>query len=332
MQKTINVLAVAFALQCFIQAAQAQQTGRPAHIGILSSAPPLPEMLAGFRQGMSERGHAEGKTYVIIPAWKKPGSQPKKTVTRARELVAKGVDIIVTIGSNRARAAHRVAPSVPIVLGTSADPVQAGLVQSLARPGGNITGVSAGAADSVLKRMEMLKLLIPGLKRIGVIHATPTRPGQTSHMMWSAANKRAARTLGIEVIRFHPKKEENLDGLLSRIKAAGVGAVTVRSTPIFTSADRRQLVENALKLKLPSASTLTQMAQMGALLSLGPDRHWLLRRAAAYVDLILKGAKPADLPVERPSKFKMVINLKTAKELGIKVPLSLLLRADQVIQ
>lgn len=332
MQPTIIVLAIIFPVFCVIHPVQAENTEKPSHIGILSNAPPLLEMLAGFRQGMAERGHIEGKTYVIIPAWRKPGGKAKKTSVRVKELVDKGVDVIVTIGSSRARVARRVAPSVPIVLGTSADPVQAGLVQSMAKPGGNITGMSAGAADSVLKRMEILKLLVPGLKRIGVIHAGPTRPGGTSHMMWSAANKRAARALGIEVARFHPKKAESFDGLLARIKAAGAGAVTVRSTPRFTDADRRQLVQGALKLKLPSASTLTQMAQMGALLSLGPDRHWLLRRAAGYVDLILKGAKPADLPVERASRFKLVINLKTAKALGIKVPQSLLLRADEVIE
>ncbi|MDX1485722.1 MAG: ABC transporter substrate-binding protein [Alphaproteobacteria bacterium] len=330
--RRLIIIVVAFAILALVLPAHAQQSGRPTRIGILGSAPPLPQMLAGFREGMAERGHVEGKTYIIIPAWRKPGGKPKKTSVLARELVAKGVDVIVTTGSNRARAARRAAPSVPIVLGTSADPVQAGLVQSLARPGGNITGMSAGAADSVLKRMEILKLLVPGLKRVGVIHARPTRPGRTSFMMWSVANKRAAKTLGIEVVRFHPLKKESFDDLLTRIKAAGVSAVTVRSTPLFTDADRRELAQGALKAKLPTASTLTQMAQMGALISLGPDRRWLLRRAAAYVDLILKGAKPADLPVERPAKFKLAVNLKTAKALGIKVPNSLLLRADEVIQ
>ncbi|MEE8507162.1 MAG: ABC transporter substrate-binding protein, partial [Kiloniellales bacterium] len=263
-------------------------------------------------------------------AWNKPGGKREKTAVLARKLVARGVDLIVTVGSSRAYHASRAAPSTPIVMASSADPVRAGLIKSLAAPGGNITGVSSAAVDAGVKRIEILKQLVPGLRRIAVIHRSPG--SEVRSKLWSAVDKYTAKVLDIEFINFNTINLDDFDALFRRVSAAGAGAISVRSTPAFSMAERRRLMQAALRAKLPSVLPRTQMVKMGGLLSLGSNRTWVYHRAAVYVDKILKGAKPADLPVERPSRFELVINLKTAKALGITVPPSILLRADEVIE
>ncbi len=330
MGKKITILAIAFAVLAFTQPAHAQQAEKPARIGFLSRTTPAAPSIASFHQGMRDRGHIEGRTYVLVPAWNKPGGKREKTAVLARKLVARGVDLIVTVGSSRAYHASRAAPSTPIVMASSADPVRAGLIKSLAAPGGNITGVSSAAVDAGVKRIEILKQLVPGLRRIAVIYR---RPGpEVYSKLWSAVDKYTARVLDIEFITFNTINLDDFDALFRRVSAVGAGAITVRSTPAFSMAELRLLVQAALRAKLPSVLARTQMVKMGGLLSLGPKRTWIYHRAADYVDKILKGAKPADLPVERPSRFELVINLKTAKALGITVPPSILLRADEVIE
>jgi putative ABC transport system substrate-binding protein len=324
----IHMVTAALIILALAPTVQAQDA-KPARIGFLSRTTPAAPSIAAFHQGMRDRGHIEGRTYVLVPAWNKPGGKREKTAVLARKLVARGVDLIVTVGSRRAYHASRAAPSTPIVMASSADPVRAGLIKSLAAPGGNITGVSSAAVDAGVKRIEILKQLVPGLRRIAVIHWRATKMGSK---LWSAVDKYTARVLDIEFITFNTINLDDFDALFRRVSGAGAGAITVRSTPAYSMAERRLLVQAALRAKLPSVLPRTQMVKMGGLLSLGSNRTWIYHRAAVYVDKILKGAKPADLPVERPAKFKLVINLKTAKTLGITIPPSILLRADEVIE
>ena len=333
MSRPIKALTISIAAGVFLLLAPlalAQET-KPARIGFLSINPPPAPNMAAFRQGMRDRGHIEGTTYVLVPGWRKPGGKRENRGVLARKLVDRGVDVIVAVGSRRTGDASRAAPSMPIVMASSADPVRAGLIKSLAAPGGNITGMTSAAVDTSVKRMEILVQLVPGLNRIGAIHRG--RPGRKRvGKTWSAANEQAARVLGIEIVTFFTNKPEDFDTLFRRVSAAGVGAIDVRSIPAFSTAERRRLVQAALKAKLPSAMGQKPMVKMSGLVSFGPNRPWLFRRTATYVDKILKGAKPADLPVERPTKFDFVINLKTAKALGITVPPAILLRATEVIE
>ena len=327
----ISIVATALIILALPLIAQAQEA-KPARIGFLGWGKPNVLNLEGFRQGMRDRGHVEGKTYALVPAWGKPGFRRKDRGVLTKKLVASGVHVIVTLGSSATRLANRMAPSIPIVMAESAAPVRAGLIKSFAKPGGNVTGVSSAAVNASVKGMEILKQLVPGLRRIGTIHRGPGGRGRVSYKMWSAADKLAAETLGVEVIRFHPIKRGDFDTLLTRMASVGIGAISVRSTNSLSAAQRKRLVQVAIREKLPSISTRKEMVKQGALASLGPSYPRIFRRVAAYVDLILKGAKPSDLPVEVASRFDLVINLKTAKALGITIPTALLLRADEVIE
>ncbi|MEE8308113.1 MAG: ABC transporter substrate-binding protein [Gammaproteobacteria bacterium] len=333
MGKKITILAIAFAIVAFTQPTYAQQVGKVYRIGFLSRVPPQMAYLAGFHQGMGDQGHVEGKTYVLIPGWGKSGGKREKLAVLAGKLVTRSVDLIVTAGWRAARAANRAAPKTPIVMASSADPVRTGLIKSLAAPGGNITGMTSATVDIHLKRMEILKQLVPGLRRIAEIRRDRARAvTRQANPLWSAVDDDAARVLGIEFVRFQTNKADDFDALFRRVTGAGAGAIIVRSINSFSTAHRRRLVQAALAAKLPSILTTKQMVKMGGLASFGPSQPWMYRRAATYVDKILKGAKPADLPVERPTRFEFVINLKTAKALEIKIPRAILLRADEVIE
>ena len=280
---------------------------------------------------MRDRGHIEGKTYVIVPGWQKPGSKREKTGLLARKLVARGVDLIVTVGTALTRAAGRAAPSMPIVMALSADPVRAGLVKSLAAPGGNITGMSAAAVAFAAKSFGILKKMIPGLRHVATFYARRS-PTSSVRKFFRAGEERAARALSFETSTLRPKKGEDFPALFARAIAAGVDVVYVRSTPFLSKTQHERLVDAALKAGMPTMYPTKQFVKMGGLVSYGTNRADLYRRAATYVDKILKGTKPADLPVERPTRFDFVINLKTAKALGITIPRSILLRADEVIE
>ena len=321
---TCTVATTLFLLLWPLAAAMAQDA-KPVRIGFVRSSPPPAQNLAAFRAGMRDRGHVEGKTYVIVPGW------GRKYAATTRRLVDQGVKVIVTVGSRAAGAVSRAAPSMPIVMASAAAPVRTGRVKSLAKPGGNITGMSAAAVDASIKRMEILKQLVPGLRRVAAIHRK-RRSGRRASKTWSAADEHTSSALGIEIQKYFVGKTEEFDALMRRMSDAGVKGIDVRSTPSFTAAQHMGLVQAALRAKLPTIYTTKRMVKLGGLLSLGTSRQWLFRRAAAYVALILKGAKPADLPVERPRKFDLVINLKTAKALGITIPVALLLRADEVIE
>lgn len=333
MQKRSSLLAIAVAVFALNQVALAQPSDKPARIGILRVSAPPTHYLDEFRAGMRELGHEEGRTYEIIPAWGKSRRDRTKIVTFAEKLVAGGVDVIVTVGTAAARAARLAGPSKPIVMASAGDPVRSKLVRSLAAPGGNITGLMSGSVMLVPKRLEILRELIPGLHTVGTF--APSTYGKRVkgiRNLFNEAQDRAGKALGIEFVRIARKETDTWLSILSRMKAKGAQALTIRSTPLITGNDQKEIVAAILKLRVPAIFRTSGYVRMGGLVSYATNRGAMYRRAAAYVDKILKGAKPAELPVARPNKFYLAINVKTAKALGITVPRSLLLRADEVIE
>jgi putative ABC transport system substrate-binding protein len=245
----------------------------------------------------------------------------------ATELIDAKVDILVTATSEAALAAKQATSSIPIVTATGADPVALGLVASLSRPGGNVTGVFSMSNELAGKRLELLKQLIPRASRVAFLRDPDNRA--------SALNLRsaesAAKSLGVVVQGFSVRGHKELDAAFLAMERARIDAIILgENTPFF--AERRHIADLAITHRLPMVAQAKEFAEAGGLVSYGPDYLDQYRRAASYVDKILKGAKPGDLPVEQPTKFELVINLKTAKALGLTIPDSLLRRADEVIQ
>ena len=245
----------------------------------------------------------------------------------AEELVRLKVDVIITVSSIYVEAVKRATSTIPIVFIGHADPVATGHVTSLARPGGNITGVSVMATEISVKSLELLKEAVPGLARVAVIFD----PATPSHGPSLKTVEAAGPALGLQVQPVAVRSATEFDSAFSAIVQERGDAVLVLTTPLFI-AEAKRLAELAITHKLPSTFGSREHAEAGGLLSLGPDRIDLSRLGAIYVDKILKGAKPADLPVQQPTKFELVINLKTAKALGLTVPQSFLARADEVIE
>ena len=304
------------------------QAAKPARIALMRVGAPPPEYLAAFRKGLGALGHVEGGSYVLVPVWIK-----RRKEVRA---VAKGligtVDVIVTEGTSIARAAGKAGakakPPVPVVFVSSGAPIRAGLVKSLSAPGGNVTGIYSGSLELIAKRMEILKTLVPGLRRM----ASFKRPGSRIQKLFDAAARRAAPALGIEVITYEGHNLKDLMAAIEKSPGDGVDSWNIRSTQRHTREDRERLVKILNRARLPAIYGTRQFVTLGGLVSYGTNRADQYRQAASYVDKILKGAKPAELPVERPANVRLVINLKTAKALGITVPPAILLRADEVIE
>ena len=248
----------------------------------------------------------------------------------AAELVALKVDVIVAAGTPAALAAKQATRTLPIVFAAAADPVASGLVTSLARPGGNVTGLSILAPELVGKCLEQLKQAVPGVSRVAVLWQPGGLGERTEKDMLKGAEV-AARALGVRLQFVEARGPADFDRAFSDMTRARAGALTVLASAMFFS-ERRRLVDLAAKNRLPAVYPLREFVDAGGLMSYGPNLADLFRRAATYVDKILKGAKPGDLPVEQPTKFELVINLKTAKALGLTIPPSLLQRADQVIE
>jgi putative ABC transport system substrate-binding protein len=311
-------------------AAEAQQAAKIARIGYLTgnlaSAPHLPE---AFRQGLRDLGYVEGRNVVI--EYRDAEGKPERLPALAAELVALKVDVIVAAeGTPPALAATQATRTLPIVFTTVGDPVTSGLVTSLARPGGNVTGLSLLFPELVGKGLEHLKQAVPGVSRVAVLLQPGAVPERTYKDILKEAEA-AARTLGVRLQVVEARGPADIDRAFSDMARARAGALTVLSTPMFAS-ERRRLVDLAAKNRLPTVFSFRVYVDAGGLMSYGPNTTDLFRRAATYVDKILKGAKPADLPVEQPTKFELVINLKTAKALGLTIPPSLLGRADEIIQ
>ena len=307
-------------------AARAQQAAMPV-IGWLSARSPAEaaSVLQAFRQGLRELGYVEGKNIVI--EYRYAEEKLDRLPALAAELVRFKVEVIVTGGSTSTRAAKEVTTTIPIVMAQVNDPVGNGFVASLARPGGNITGLSAMVADLSGKRLELLKEIVPKLSRLAVFE-TSTNTGNAQQLRETKVAAEAFRLTLQELDVLGLKDVENAFRAASKGRA---DAGLVLSSAV-TSSYRKQLADFAVKNRLPVTYPRTDFVEDGGLMSYGVNVIDLDRRAATYVDKILKGAKPADLPVEQPKKFEFVINLKAAKKIGLTIPQSVLYRADKVIK
>jgi ABC-type uncharacterized transport system substrate-binding protein len=306
-----------------------QQVGKVARIGYL----PLnlaggPDLHEAFRQGLRDLGYVEGRNLVI--EYRDAEGKPERLPALAAELVALKVDLIVAPSTPAARAARQATTTLPIVVPNMGDPVWDGLVASLARPGGNITGLTVFTLELVGKRLEQLKQAVPGLSRVAVLWQPGVFGEPTEKEMLKRAEV-AGQALGVRLQFVEARGPDDFDQAFSDMTRARAGALTVLGSAMLFN-ERRRLVDLATKHRLPTVFPWRQGVDAGGLMSYGPNGPDLFRRAATYVDKILKGAKPADLPVEQPTKFELVINMKTAKALGLTIPQSLLLRADEVIQ
>jgi putative ABC transport system substrate-binding protein len=310
-------------------AAEAQPAAKIARIGYLAgnlaAAPRLEEAL---RHGLRDLGYVEGRNVVI--EYRDAEGKPERLPALAAELVALKVDVIVAPNTPQALAAKQATRTLPIVFSFVADPVASGLVTSLARPGGNVTGLSSLTPELVGKRLELLTQAVPGVSRVAVLWQPGFQGERTEKDMLKGADV-AARALGVRLQFVEAQGPADFDRAFSDMTRARAGALTLVGSTMFIS-ERRRLVDLAARNRLPAVYARREYVDAGGLMSYGSNIADLFRRTATYVDKILKGAKPADLPVEQPTKFELVINLKTAKALGLTIPPALLGRADEVVQ
>ena len=325
MHKKTFVFVLATLILVSIHPAGAQQPKKMARIGYLSGGAPDPARIEAFRQGLRELGYLEGKNIVI--QWRSAEGKLDRLKEFAAELVGLKVDVIVAGGSTVTRAAKEATSTIPIVMAQDADPIGNGFVASLARPGGNITGLSNLNRELSGKRLDLLKETVPKLSRLAVF-GTSAQPG---HAQALTETELAAGASGVKL--------QYLDVLASKdIETAFRAATKGRAEAVLglggavLNSQRSQVVELAAKGRLPAMYSIREYVEVGGLMSYGASVTDLDRRAATYVDKILKGAKPADLPVEQPKKFEFIINLKAAKQIGLTIPPNVLARADRVIK
>jgi len=325
MRKNLSLALVIVALGAGATIGEAQQPARVHRIGYLASASGLGPLEEAFRQGLRELGYVEGKNIAI--EYRLAQGKLDRLFDLAAELVRLKVDIIVTPNTLDAVAAQRATRTIPIVMAASGDAVATGLVASLARPGGNVTGLTALARELSGKRLELLKEAVPGLSRVAVL--------------WNAANPDKARdleetqvaagTLRLQLQSLEVRGANDLEGAFRAANSKRVGALFTL-TDTVTINHQPRIVDLATKRGLPTLFQTRDFVDAGGLIFYGPNDADLYRRAATYVDKILKGAKPSELPVEQPMRFELVINLKTAKKIGLTIPPQILMRADKVIR
>jgi len=309
-------------------AADAQQAGKVPRIGFLGVTSPSdrPSHLDAFRQRLRELGWVEGQNIVID--YRYAEGRVDRLPDLAAELVQLKVDLIVaSAGTQAATAAKNATETIPIVMIYVRDPVGTGLIASLARPGGNVTGVSGSAGlELFAKQLELLKETVPKIRRVAIL----SNPDNAYHQLAIQEVNVAARSLGVQLQLLEARGPNEFDGAFAAMAKERVGALLVLSDAIFGS-HRTRLADLAARSRLPAAFGVRDDVEAGGLMSYGPSILDSYRQAATYVDRILRGAKPAELPVERPTKFELVINMKTAKALGLTIPQSVLERADQII-
>ena len=310
-------------------AAEAQPTGNVPMVGFFGPPPSAGGLVQAFQQGLRDHGYVEGQNIKIEYRYTDVAAQghPNLFPRLAAELVRLKPDVLVVSIVETVLAAKKATATIPIVMVSVGDPVRSSLVASLARPGGNVTGLSYLAPDLIGKDLELLKEAVPKAERVAVL-VNPTDP---LHPELVASTKKAAGSLGVQLKIVEAGASTELEGAFSIIARERMGAVLVLPDGMFYL-NRTRIAELALRNRLPSMSGFSEMAKAGGLMGYSSSAVANYRRAATYVDKILKGAKPADLPIEQPTKFELVINLKTAKALGLTIPPSLLLRADQVIE
>ena len=307
-------------------AARAQQADRMRRIGFLGGGTvALQPIYNGLLQGMRELGYREGKDFVV--EWRLAEGQYERFTEFSAEMVRLKVEVIVVSTPAAIRPTQQATSTIPIVMGYSTDPIGSGFVTSLARPGGNVTGLASSLDDIVPKQIELLASAVPGLSRVGLL-VNPGNPN-TPPVLKSA--EASARQAGFVLVAVEAQTPSELEAALVTLTEERVGAVIVIADAFFNS-QRRRLVELALQARLPTMFGQREYAQEGGLMSYGETLFEFYRRAASYVDKIFKGAKPADLPIEQPTLFKLVINRKTADALGVTIPSQLYIFADEVIE
>ena len=313
----------------------AQQRAKVYRIAWLSSGTPPPPgtrhpTYETFKQALRQLGYIEGRNLVIEARYGE-GSLDV-TAQRAAELARMPLDLIVATTTTATAAAGKATKTIPIVMGSAANPLATGLVASLSRPGGNITGLTLETSDTAGKRLELLQAALPRVRRVAAIHPAEMRD-VPAVAQWLNDSAEAARRLGLGLARvgLHQVERDSWDDVLRKAAAEGLRAATVMETPTYL-AYRVRLAELALKHRIAAVFGFREHAEAGGLMAYGADLTDLYRRAAGFVDKVLKGARPADLPVEQPTKFTFIVNLNTARALGLNLPHSILLRADEVIQ
>jgi putative tryptophan/tyrosine transport system substrate-binding protein len=308
-------------------AARAQQSAKVPRVGFMgNSTAALEANLVGpFRAGLRELGYEEGRNIVIEYRWAE--GKYERFPTLIAELLAANVDVIVTAGTPASLAVKKATPSVPLVMIAVGEPVATGLVASLARPGGNITGVTSISPEIEGKRLELLREVVPGLSHIAVLW----NAGSPVQVIQERETRVAAQALGMRMLSLGVRTLDEIEGAFATMLRERPEALFVLADRLFLH-HRKRIMDFAVQHRLPGVHAYRELVEVGGLMSYGPSYGDMHRRAASYVDKILKGAKPADLPVERPVKFELVVNLRAAKALGLRVPASLILRADEVIE
>jgi putative ABC transport system substrate-binding protein len=323
------IIVAAFPLSVLItpSATQAQQRSHVPRIGYLgtSSASLEPELVKAFREGLRDRGYVEGQNILIEYRWAEGNYQ--RFPSLVADLVTQKVDLILTAGTPGALAAKHATQTIPIVMTVTGDAIGAGLVSSLARPGGNITGLTTMVPDLEGKRLEILKEALPKLATLVVLLNTAN---PYTAIPWEQTQI-SAKALGIQLQPIEVQRPEDFKDAFARVARQRPDAITMVADR-FLLAHRTQIVDFVAKTRLPAMYPYRDFVVAGGLMSYAPSYEELFRRSATYVDKILRGAKPSDLPVEQPTKFELLVNLKTAKILGVPIPPSLLLRADHVFE
>lgn len=308
--------------------ARAQRPGRMFQIGYVGNSTPSAEsaLVEAFRQGLRERGYTEGKDIVVHYRWAE-GSNDRVASVIA-EFVGLNVDVIVTSGTLAPLAAKKATGTIPVVMAVSGDPVASGIVASLSRPGGNVTGLSTQYTDLEGKRLEILRELVPGLNRLAIL-ANPAQPFTQVTLKVAQA---AADAVRVSTQVHEVRTADEFERVFAAIAKSKPDAMAVLADRPFFFSNRAHIVRLAAQHRLPAVHPFPEFVAEGGLVFYGPSFVDLYRRAGTYIDKILKGSKPADLPIEQPTVFELIINLKTARALGIRIPQTLLLRANRVIE
>jgi len=327
MRQTLFWLTLSGLLLALCSYADAQQPSKVYRIGFLFAGDraAVAGRITAFREGLHERGYMEGKNVII--EYRYGEGKLDRVPALAADLVQLKVDVIVTGGPTDTRAAKQTTTTLPIVMAQESDPVGSGFVASLARPGGNITGLSTLSPEISGKQLELLMEVVPKLSRVAVL-GNSTEPGNAETLRETDL---AAGAFGVQLQYLDVRKPEDFKSAFSEIKSARASAVIVLRNPV-TSTHRKRITDLTATSRIPAMYVSPEWVQSGGLMSYGLDVRNNYRRAATYVDRILKGTKPADLPVEQPTKFELVINLKAAKQIGLTIPPNVLARADKVIK
>ena len=304
--------------------ADAQTAAKKVRVGMLGSNPIPPFLYEMFKEGLAQLGYIEGHQVQIVQL--DSGGVPARLPAGAAELVRARADVIFARGPFAVAAAVQASKTIPIVaIDLESDPIALGYAKTLARPGGNVTGVFLDLPELSAKQLQLFREIAPGLSRVALVGDS------TGNAAQFRATERAAQTLGIQVQMFEGRTAAELDAALEAAPRSGVGAVLIFSSPVVFD-QRARIAALGREKRLPTVSLFTEFAEAGGLLTYGPSLRESFRRSGVFAGKVLSGAKPGDLPIERPERFELVINLKTAKALGLAIPRSLLLRADQVIE